>query len=178
MNTVETQYITNEWYIRDCSRKITTVLRARGMSGKHTSNHCIYGYKKDPNDKDHWIEDLRDEPLLLFNDDYQPHQMLMDMCIRHGFRPKVVGTAPRAYLLMRMVRNRRGISILPQPYIEEYLVPELVSKPFQPPISRQLAIIYDRNRYMPRVVQELLKFSEAYFDKTIHSFVRQRSEVF
>ena len=34
-----------------------TVLRARGMSGKHTSNHCIYGYKKDPNDKDHWIID-------------------------------------------------------------------------------------------------------------------------
>ena len=49
--------ILNEWYIRDCSRKITSVLRARGMSGKHTSNHCIYGYKKDPNDKDHWIID-------------------------------------------------------------------------------------------------------------------------
>ena len=49
--------IMNEWYIRDCSRKITSVLRARGMSGKHTSNHCIYGYKKDPNDKDHWIDE-------------------------------------------------------------------------------------------------------------------------
>ena len=49
--------IMNEWYLRDCSRKITSVLRARGMSGKHTSNHCIYGYKKDPNDKDHWIID-------------------------------------------------------------------------------------------------------------------------
>ena len=49
--------IMNEWYIRDCSRKITSVLRARGMSGKHTSNHCIYGYKKDPNDKDRWIID-------------------------------------------------------------------------------------------------------------------------
>jgi len=36
---------------------ITTVLRARGMSGKHTSNHCIYGYRKDPNNKDHWIID-------------------------------------------------------------------------------------------------------------------------
>ena len=49
--------IMNEWYIRDCSRKITTVLRARSMSGKHTSNHCIYGYRKDPNNKDHWIID-------------------------------------------------------------------------------------------------------------------------
>lgn len=49
--------IMNEWYVRDSSRKITSVLRARGMSGKHTSSHCIYGYKKDPNDKDHWIID-------------------------------------------------------------------------------------------------------------------------
>ena len=40
--------IMNEWYVRDSSRKITSVLHARGMSGKHTNSHCIYGYKKDP----------------------------------------------------------------------------------------------------------------------------------
>lgn len=45
--------IMNEWYVRDSSRKITTVLRAKGMSGAHLTNHCIYGYKKDPNDKNH-----------------------------------------------------------------------------------------------------------------------------
>ena len=49
--------IMNEWYVRDSSRKITTVLRAKGMSGAHLTNHCIYGYKKDPNDKNHWIID-------------------------------------------------------------------------------------------------------------------------
>ena len=39
--------IMNEWYVRDTSRKITTVLRARGMTGNaHTSNYCPYGYKK------------------------------------------------------------------------------------------------------------------------------------
>jgi len=27
------------------------------MSGAHLTNHCIYGYKKDPNDKNHWIID-------------------------------------------------------------------------------------------------------------------------
>ena len=38
--------IMNEWYVRDTSRKITTVLKARGMSGKaHTTNRCCYGYK-------------------------------------------------------------------------------------------------------------------------------------
>ncbi len=27
------------------------------MSGKHISNNCIYGYKKDPENKDHWLID-------------------------------------------------------------------------------------------------------------------------
>lgn len=49
--------IMNEWYVRDTSRKITTVLRARGMSGVHTSNHCPYGYKKDPADNTKWLVD-------------------------------------------------------------------------------------------------------------------------
>lgn len=49
--------IMNEWYIRDCSRKQKAAFKARGMSGKHISNNCIYGYKKDPENKDHWLID-------------------------------------------------------------------------------------------------------------------------
>ena len=38
--------IMNEWYVRDTSRKITTVLKARGMSGKaHTTNWTIVNKK-------------------------------------------------------------------------------------------------------------------------------------
>lgn len=49
--------IMNEWYIRDSSRKVTSVLRARGRDGKHTTNHAIYGYRKDPEDKNNWLID-------------------------------------------------------------------------------------------------------------------------
>lgn len=49
--------IMNEWYIRDCSRKQKAAFKARGMAGKHVSNNCIYGYKKDPENKDHWLID-------------------------------------------------------------------------------------------------------------------------
>lgn len=49
--------IMNEWYVRDSSRKVTAVLRARGMSGIHTSNHCLYGYYKDPKDPTKWLVD-------------------------------------------------------------------------------------------------------------------------
>ena len=49
--------IMSEWYSRDNSRKLKTVFRAKGKSGKRTTNKCIYGYLKDPQDKTKWIVD-------------------------------------------------------------------------------------------------------------------------
>ena len=49
--------IMNEWYLRDLSRKQKTAIRVKGESGKPTTNCVIYGYKKDPEDKYHWLID-------------------------------------------------------------------------------------------------------------------------
>lgn len=49
--------IMNEWYLRDCSRKQCAAYQARGNAGKPTTNHAIYGYRKDPEDKHHWLID-------------------------------------------------------------------------------------------------------------------------
>ena len=49
--------IMNEWYLRDQSRKVSAAYKIKGNSGKHTYTHAIYGYKKDPEDKDRWIID-------------------------------------------------------------------------------------------------------------------------
>ena len=48
--------IMNEWYARDISKKIKSVLRAKGMKGKHISGTIIYGYLWDEG-RDHWIVD-------------------------------------------------------------------------------------------------------------------------
>ena len=49
--------VMNEWYLRDCSRKIRATKQVIGNSGKHISSHAPYGYKKDPEDKHHWLVD-------------------------------------------------------------------------------------------------------------------------
>lgn len=49
--------IINEWYAKDTSKKIRSVLRAKGNSGRHLSVIPPFGYKKDPNDKEKWIID-------------------------------------------------------------------------------------------------------------------------
>ena len=49
--------IISEWYARDTSKKIKSVLQAKGKSGKHMTNAAIYGYIKNPADKNHWLID-------------------------------------------------------------------------------------------------------------------------
>ena len=49
--------IMNEWYLRDQSKKVAAAYRVKGKAGKPTSNSPVYGYKKDPEDKDHWLVD-------------------------------------------------------------------------------------------------------------------------
>lgn len=49
--------IMNEWYLRDCSRKITAVLRAKGKEGKPITSNPPYGFVKDTEDKNHWLVD-------------------------------------------------------------------------------------------------------------------------
>lgn len=48
--------IFNDWYARDCSKKIRAVFRAKGQSGKHLCPP-VYGYKKSETDKNLWIID-------------------------------------------------------------------------------------------------------------------------
>ena len=49
--------IMNEWYVRDCSRKQKAQYQVRGRSGKPVTNTIPYGFKKDPEEKHHWLVD-------------------------------------------------------------------------------------------------------------------------
>ena len=53
----------NEWYPRDTSKKVRVSLRQRGTSGKHMGKPP-YGYRCDPEDKEHWILDEEAAPVV------------------------------------------------------------------------------------------------------------------
>ena len=46
----------NEFYARDTSRKISSVFKSKGMSGKHLTGTVIYGYLWDEK-REHWLVD-------------------------------------------------------------------------------------------------------------------------
>ena len=49
--------IMNEWYLRDASRKQKQAYQARVKAGVPATNQVIYGYRKDPERKHHWLVD-------------------------------------------------------------------------------------------------------------------------
>ena len=81
----------NEWYLRDCSRKITAVLRAKGKEGKPLTNNPPYGYMKDAEDKNCWVID--EEAAAV---------------VRRIFAMTVEGMGPgsQKYCLMKKWKNR------------------------------------------------------------------------
>lgn len=48
--------IMNEFYARDTSRKIRSVFKSKGMSGKHLTGTVVYGYLWDEK-REHWLVD-------------------------------------------------------------------------------------------------------------------------
>ena len=53
----------NDFYAKDTSKKVRSVMKARGTSGKHMGKPP-YGYRFDPQDKDRWILDEDAAPVV------------------------------------------------------------------------------------------------------------------
>lgn len=58
----------NDWYVKDISSKTKAALKARAAAGKYLSSG-IYGYRKDPNNKNRLIPDPETAPVVkrIFN---------------------------------------------------------------------------------------------------------------
>ena len=120
--------IMSEWYLRDLSRKQRTAIRVKGESGKPTTNQAIYGYKKDPNDKYHWLVD--EEAAAVVRRIYQ-------LAIEgHGlsdianilYRDKV--ESPAAYLAKQGRGPWKSKENIDRPYAwSDFIVGRILSKP-------------------------------------------------
>lgn len=74
----------NDWYARDCSKKIKAVFKAKGQSGKPLGKPP-YGYKKSETDKNVWIVDDEAADVV---------RRVFQMCI-DGYGPAQIAKALR-----------------------------------------------------------------------------------
>lgn len=84
--------IINEWYAKDTSKKIRSVFKSKGQSGKPLCTNPPYGYIKDPEDKTHWIVDeeaakVVKEAFHLCMQGYGPTQISKEFSKRRIMNP-------------------------------------------------------------------------------------------
>ncbi len=84
--------IINEWYAKDTSKKIRSVFKSKGQSGKPLCTNPPYGYIKDPADKTHWIVDKEaakvvKEAFHLCMQGYGPTQIAKEFSKRRIMNP-------------------------------------------------------------------------------------------
>ncbi len=70
----------NDFYARDCSKKVKAVFKSKGMSGKPLSTNAPYGYKKSECDKNVWEIDEESAAVV---------RRIFKMCIE-GLGPKQI----------------------------------------------------------------------------------------
>ena len=106
--------IMSEWYLRDCSRKQIAAAQARGRSGKPTTTQAIYGYKKDPEDKFHWLVDEEAAAVV---------KRIFQLCI-NGYGPRVIANIlrddkidrPSVYMAKRGLGSQQNTTDMSRPY--------------------------------------------------------------
>ncbi|MBO5377516.1 MAG: recombinase family protein [Ruminiclostridium sp.] len=93
----------NDWYARDCSKKIKAVFKAKGQSGKPLTTIPPYGYKKSEADKNVWEIDEEAAEVV---------RRIFQLCI-DGYGPTQIARiltedkvlTPTAYAELKKSRN-------------------------------------------------------------------------
>ena len=106
--------IMSEWYLRDCSRKQIAAVQARGRSGKPTTTRAIYGYKKDPEDKFHWLIDEEAAEVV---------KRIFQLSV-NGCGPRVIANIlrddkidrPSVYMAKRGLGSQQNTTDISRPY--------------------------------------------------------------
>ena len=106
--------LVNEFYIRDCSKKIRAGYQSKGNAGKPTTSNAIYGYRKDPEDKNRWLidEEAAEVVRRIFRLSVEGYGV--SEIARILMEDKV--ERPSFYLARRGIRRMENVVTLSRPY--------------------------------------------------------------
>ncbi|MCB8880313.1 LysR family transcriptional regulator [Acidisoma cellulosilytica] len=60
------------------------------------------------------LEDLAEEPFILFDAGFTMHGLLIEACKRHGFTPKVIASSSQISFMLKLAAGGLGITFMPQ----------------------------------------------------------------
>ncbi|GLX66441.1 cidABC operon transcriptional activator CidR [Paenibacillus glycanilyticus] len=104
--------------------------------------------------------ELKDEPFLLFHEDFTLHDRIIAECEKLGFHPDVVYKSTQWDFISEMVAANMGIALLPEAICHELDQERLRVIPLtSPSIPWHLALIWRKDSYLSFATREWIAFA-------------------
>ncbi|SHN22115.1 LysR family transcriptional regulator [Gracilibacillus kekensis] len=106
------------------------------------------------------IEDLKNESFIMFNQDFESRNIIINACKKAGFTPKIVSETSQIDFLEEMVATRLGVTLLPSSTSKE-LTKNIKSIPIHnPEITWSLAFIWKKDTYLSQTNKQFINFTK------------------
>ncbi|MGI6092145.1 MAG: LysR family transcriptional regulator [Veillonellaceae bacterium] len=119
--------------------------------------------------------DLKEEPFVLYRNDFSLHDHIVARCIKSGFQPRVVCGSSQRDFMTEAVAAGLGIALLPRKICQELDQSRIKAIPLnEPAVYLQLAVIWKKDRYLSFAAREWLKFTSSFLNIELPEAVQKR----
>jgi len=112
------------------------------------------------------LEQLKEDPFILFNEGYSLRKIVWDACMEAGFTPKIAFEGEETDTIRGLVAAGMGVSLLPHHALQEItpLQPVMV-RVTEPKVIRTIGLIRRVDEKLPLVAEVFRHFLLQYFQE-------------
>lgn len=91
------------------------------------------------------LAELREEKLLILNEQYQVYHDFCASCSATGFAPHIVGMTEDSHFLYKLCKQRQGLGVVLDFSVDEFRLEDVRAIPLEEPIPWDVYLIYRKS---------------------------------
>ena len=117
---------------------------------------CVSKHHHLAKEKQITIEQLKDEPIIMYNTDSVQNTTLGVHFDRAGIKPNVIMHASQLFTIKNFIQNDLGGAFLYSSLLKN--LPGLVGIPIVPAIEQEIGLIWKKGKYINGSVEKFIQF--------------------
>ncbi len=112
------------------------------------------------NQKQIQVQDLKDESFIMFNQDFESRNIIIQACKKAGFEPKIVSETSQIDFLEEMVATNLGVTLLPDSTSHTFSKNIIRIPIVNPTIPWNLAFIWKKDPHLSQINKQFIAFTK------------------
>jgi DNA-binding transcriptional LysR family regulator len=114
------------------------------------------------------IEDLKDEPLVLFKDSFFQTEQILERFQQSGYSPNILLNTAQVTTMQNMAASGLAVGFIFKFLLES--TSSLVGIPLDPPMLTQISLVWKQGEYLSSNMNHLIQFVKKYYRSNAKEF--------